>query len=113
MDDDTRDDKNAHPFDLCACSRCGPPWRNERPEPDEFAQHADDATEWAEVTLPAAVEAITGRTLSPEIIHKVNAYTWAGRRAECTVTSDFLPSVQGWDDGVTCLDCLSARKETP
>ncbi|GAC1521653.1 MAG: hypothetical protein NVS3B1_06130 [Marmoricola sp.] len=50
---------------------------------------------------------------APEIIHKVNAYTWAGRRAECALTSEFLPSVQGWD-GVTCPDCLAqnAASET-
>lgn len=45
-----------------------------------------------------------------EVIHKVNAYTWAGRRAECAVTAEFLPSVQGWE-GVTCERCLAARAE--
>jgi hypothetical protein len=28
----------AHPFDICVCLRCGPPWRDTRPKPspDDF-----------------------------------------------------------------------------
>lgn len=57
----------------------------------------------------AAITAMRSERV-PSRIHKVNAYTWAGRRAECAVTSEFLPSVQGWD-GVTCTDCLATREQ--
>lgn len=26
------------PFDVCCCATCGPPWRDERPEPDRDAE---------------------------------------------------------------------------
>lgn len=55
----------------------------------------------------ASAQSGAGRS-QREVIHKVNAYTWAGRRAECALTSEFLPSVQGWE-GVTCVDCLAVK----
>ena len=45
-----------------------------------------------------------------EPVHKLNAYTWAGRRAECAVTSERLNDAQDWGE-VTCPECLSVRGE--
>jgi hypothetical protein len=50
-------------------------------------------------------------TVADEVLHKLNAYTWAGRRAECAVTAEFLPSVHDWAE-VTCDRCLATRENT-
>ncbi len=42
-------------------------------------------------------------------VHKLNAYTWAGRRAECAVTSEGLNDTDDWNK-VTCPECLAARR---
>ena len=34
----------------------------------------------------------TSGASAPEIVHRLNAFTWAGRRAECALTSEFLPT---------------------
>lgn len=43
-------------------------------------------------------------------VHKLNAYTWAGRRAECAVTSEGLNDTDDWSE-VTCAECLALRGE--
>lgn len=47
-----------------------------------------------------------------KVVHLVNAYTWAGRRGWCGLTSEWLPSVQNNDRGeVTCQECLTAAAD--
>jgi hypothetical protein len=41
------------------------------------------------------------------VVHLLNAYTWAGRRAECAVTSEGLNDTEDRAK-VTCPDCLDA-----
>lgn len=48
--------------------------------------------------------------LEHEVVHKLIAYTFFGRRGECAVTEEFLPSVNDWDY-VTCPACLRAKPE--
>ena len=42
------------------------------------------------------------------VVHKLNAYTFLGRRAECAVTSERLNDTEDWSK-VTCTECLAAR----
>jgi len=42
------------------------------------------------------------------VVHKLNAYTFLGRRAECALTSEWLNDTDSWDE-VTCPDCLASR----
>lgn len=46
-------------------------------------------------------------------VHKLNAYTFLGRRMECALTGDHYADTEDWDK-VTCPDCRALRtKETP
>ena len=46
--------------------------------------------------------------MAKKVVHKLNAYTWAGRRAECALTSEWLSDTEDWNRA-TCPECLALR----
>ena len=46
-----------------------------------------------------------------KIVHKLNAYTFLGRRMECALTGDHYLDTEDWAK-VTCPECLLQKHET-
>jgi len=53
---------------------------------------------------------MSARDRRREPVHKLNAYTWLGRRMECALTGDHYVDTDDWGR-VTCADCLTEKPE--